>query len=162
MPQQGILVSGGDAGFLKSHLCEKRVAQGHDVICVDNCFSGRKANVAPLMDAPNFDTIRHDGTMAVMALGSDVSGPINVGNPHEVTMFELAETISDLVGDTAKLEFFDTPQDDTKRRCPDISVMKSLTGWEPRCTLKTSRTKAIEDFRRQLELGESTRSSEAG
>ncbi|MBB5223362.1 UDP-glucuronate decarboxylase [Amaricoccus macauensis] len=56
-----ILVTGG-AGFLGSHLCERLVAEGNDVLCVDNYFTGRRANVAHLMDAPNFDLIRHDVT----------------------------------------------------------------------------------------------------
>ena len=54
-----ILVTGG-AGFIGSHLCERLLAEGHDVICVDNFFTGRKANVAHLMDDPFFEVIRHD------------------------------------------------------------------------------------------------------
>ena len=56
-----ILVTGG-AGFLGSHLCEKLIAQGHDVLCVDNFFTGTKANVAHLMSRPNFELMRHDVT----------------------------------------------------------------------------------------------------
>ncbi|MFT3973473.1 MAG: SDR family oxidoreductase [Amaricoccus sp.] len=52
----------GGAGFLGSHLCERLVAEGNDVLCVDNYFTGRRSNVAHLMDAPNFDLIRHDVT----------------------------------------------------------------------------------------------------
>jgi UDP-glucuronate decarboxylase len=56
-----ILVTGG-AGFLGSHLCERLVAQGHEVLCVDNYFTGRRANVAHLLEAPNFELMRHDVT----------------------------------------------------------------------------------------------------
>ena len=56
-----ILVTGG-AGFLGSHLCERLVAAGHDVICLDNFFTSQKTNVAPLLDHPNFELIRHDVT----------------------------------------------------------------------------------------------------
>lgn len=56
-----ILVTGG-AGFLGSHLCERLVAAGHEVLCVDNYFTGRRANVAHLLDAPNFELMRHDVT----------------------------------------------------------------------------------------------------
>ena len=56
-----VLVTGG-AGFLGSHLCERLVEQGHEVLCVDNYFTGRRANVAHLIDRPNFELMRHDVT----------------------------------------------------------------------------------------------------
>ncbi len=56
-----ILVTGG-CGFLGSHLCDRLVAEGHDVLCVDNCFTGTKRNIAQLKDEPNFEYIRHDVT----------------------------------------------------------------------------------------------------
>ncbi|MBN2172978.1 MAG: SDR family oxidoreductase [Bacteroidales bacterium] len=59
-----ILVTGG-AGFLGSHLCEKLLNDGNDVICVDNYFTGKKANIIHLMDNPYFEVIRHDITMPI-------------------------------------------------------------------------------------------------
>ena len=56
-----VLVTGG-AGFLGSHLCERLLAEGNDVLCVDNYFTGRRANIAHLLDNPNFETMRHDIT----------------------------------------------------------------------------------------------------
>ena len=56
-----ILVTGG-AGFLGSHLCERLVADGHDVICLDNFFTSQKSNVAHLLGEPNFELVRHDVT----------------------------------------------------------------------------------------------------
>jgi UDP-glucuronate decarboxylase len=56
-----VLVTGG-AGFLGSHLCERLLAQGHDVLCVDNFFTGNKANVAHLLSQPRFELLRHDVT----------------------------------------------------------------------------------------------------
>ena len=56
-----ILVTGG-AGFLGSHLCERLLQQGHDVLCVDNFFTGRKANIAHLLGHPSFELMRHDVT----------------------------------------------------------------------------------------------------
>ena len=56
-----ILVTGG-AGFLGSHLCETLLWQGHDVLCVDNFYTGSKANIAHLLDEPNFELMRHDVT----------------------------------------------------------------------------------------------------
>ncbi|MGO1118059.1 UDP-glucuronic acid decarboxylase family protein [Rhodovibrionaceae bacterium A322] len=59
-----ILVTGG-AGFLGSHLCEKLLNQGHEVICVDNFFTGDKSNILHLMDNPRFELIRHDVTFSL-------------------------------------------------------------------------------------------------
>lgn len=59
-----ILVTGG-AGFLGSHICERLVQQGHDVICLDNFFTSQKSNVAHLLDKPNFELIRHDITLPI-------------------------------------------------------------------------------------------------
>jgi len=56
-----VLVTGG-AGFLGAHLCERLLAEGHDVLCVDNFFTGRRANLAHLLDNPNFEVMRHDIT----------------------------------------------------------------------------------------------------
>lgn len=61
---QRILVSGG-AGFLGSHLCERLVNEGHDVICLDNFFTSQKFNVAHLLGKPNFELIRHDVTLPI-------------------------------------------------------------------------------------------------
>jgi len=60
-PSQRILVTGG-AGFLGSHLCERLIARGHDVLCVDNFFTGTKQNVAHLLGNPHFELMRHDVT----------------------------------------------------------------------------------------------------
>lgn len=54
-----ILVTGG-AGFIGSHLCERLVGEGHDVICLDNFFTGRRENIFPLLDNPRFELVRHD------------------------------------------------------------------------------------------------------
>ncbi|MEE4359730.1 MAG: UDP-glucuronic acid decarboxylase family protein [Desulfococcaceae bacterium] len=59
--QKRILVTGG-SGFLGSHLCEKLLQQGHDVLCADNFFTGSKRNILPLMDNPYFELVRHDIT----------------------------------------------------------------------------------------------------
>src|SRR5215468_10717720 len=63
MPLSGkrILVTGG-AGFIGSHLCERLIAAGHEVLCIDNFFTGRRANVASLHGNPRFELMRHDVT----------------------------------------------------------------------------------------------------
>ena len=59
-----ILVTGG-AGFLGSHLCERLIEEGHDVICLDNFFTSQKSNVAHLLSQPNFELVRHDITLPI-------------------------------------------------------------------------------------------------
>ncbi|HSS64537.1 MAG TPA: UDP-glucuronic acid decarboxylase family protein, partial [Gammaproteobacteria bacterium] len=61
MSEKRILVTGG-AGFLGSHLCKRLVDEGHDVLCVDNYFTGRKRNIRSLLKVPNFELMRHDVT----------------------------------------------------------------------------------------------------
>ena len=56
-----VMVTGG-AGFLGSHLCDRLLADGHDVLCVDNFFTGTKENIAPLVKDPYFELVRHDVT----------------------------------------------------------------------------------------------------
>jgi UDP-glucuronate decarboxylase len=71
MVSKRILVTGG-AGFLGSHLCERLVAQGHEVLCVDNFFTGRRANVAHLLDGPGFELMRHDVTFPLYVEVDDI------------------------------------------------------------------------------------------
>jgi UDP-glucuronate decarboxylase len=60
-----ILVTGG-AGFIGSHLCERLLSEGHEVICLDNFFTGRKQNIAHLLDFKSFELIRHDVTEPIL------------------------------------------------------------------------------------------------
>ena len=60
-----ILVTGG-AGFIGSHLCERLIADGAEVICLDNFFTGRKANIEHLLSNPNFELVRHDVTESIL------------------------------------------------------------------------------------------------
>jgi UDP-glucuronate decarboxylase len=59
-----VLVTGG-AGFIGSHLCERLLSEGHDVICLDNFYTGRKRNIAPFLGNPRFESVRHDVTFPV-------------------------------------------------------------------------------------------------
>ena len=314
-----VLVTGG-AGFLGSHLCERLLEQGHDVLCVDNYFTGRKDNIAHLLGKPHFEAHRHDvcfplyvevdeiynlacpaspihyqfdpvqttktsvlgainmlglakrvkakifqsstsevygdptvhpqreeyrgnvnpigpracydegkraaetlffdyhrqhklrirvarifntygprmhpndgrvvsnfivqalkgepitiygngeqtrafsfvddlieGFLRLMAASDDVTGPINLGNPVETTVRELAETIIKMTGSRSKITSRPLPVDDPVQRCPDISRARDLLDWEPRVPLETGLERTIAFFANLLaERGEIT------
>lgn len=310
-----VLVTGG-AGFLGSHLCDRLVAAGHEVICVDNYFTGRRGNVAHLLEKPNFELIRHDvtfplyvevdeiynlacpaspihyqhdpvqttktsvhgainmlglakrtgarifqastsevygdpsvhpqteaywgnvnpigprscydegkrcaetlffdyhrqhrleikvarifntygprmhprdgrvvsnfvvqalkgeditifgsgaqtrsfcyvddlidGFLALMASPAALTGPVNLGNPGEFTMIELAEAIIELTGSASKLVHRDLPADDPKQRQPDIALAHRELGWEPTVPLREGLKPTIAYFDALLRAG---------
>jgi len=309
---QKILVTGG-AGFLGSHLCERLIEGGHDVLCVDNYFTGSKANIKHLLDHPHFELMRHDvtfplyvevdrifnlacpaspvhyqhdpvqttktsvhGAINMLGLakrvkarilqastsevygdpevhpqpesywgkvnpigvrscydegkrcaetlffdywrqhqlqikvvrifntygprmhpndgrvvsnfivqaikGEDITmfgdgsqtrkfcyvddlievmlrmmdspanfiGPVNIGNPGEFTMLELAEMVLRLTGSRSKISFKPLPSDDPKQRRPDISLAKQALDWEPKVSLEEGLVKTIAYFRHLL------------
>jgi UDP-glucuronate decarboxylase len=74
-------------------------------------------------------------------------GPINLGNPHDFTMVELAEMVIDLTKSKSQIEFLALPGDDPKQRKPDISKAKSILNWEPEIQLKEGLRKTIEYFK---------------
>lgn len=84
--------------------------------------------------------------VAYMDLDGDEPGPINVGNPGEFSMLELAETVVELTGSKSELVFKNLPQDDPKQRCPDISAAKAKLNWEPKTPLKEGLGKTIDYF----------------
>jgi UDP-glucuronate decarboxylase len=304
-----VLVTGG-SGFLGSHLCEKLLAQGHDVICVDNLYSSRKENIAHLLAHPRFEFMRHDVTfplyvevdeiynlacpaspihyqhdpvqttktsvhgainmlglakrtgakifqastselygdpeehpqreqywgrvnpigirscydegkrcaetlffdywrqhnleikvvrifntygprmhpndgrvvsnfivqalrgeditiygdgaqtrsfcyvddlieafVRIMATPESFTGPVNIGNPGEFTILELAEKILKLIGGKSKIIFKALPQDDPKQRRPDITLAREALSWEPKINLDAGLEKTISYFR---------------
>ena len=309
---QKILVTGG-AGFLGSHLCERLIEGGHDVLCVDNYFTGSKANIKHLLDHPHFELMRHDvtfplyvevdrifnlacpaspvhyqhdpvqttktsvhGAINMLGLakrvkarilqastsevygdpevhpqpesywgkvnpigvrscydegkrcaetlffdywrqhqlqikvvrifntygprmhpndgrvvsnfivqaikGEDITmfgdgsqtrsfcyvddlievmlrmmdspahfiGPVNIGNPGEFTMLELAEMVLRLTGSRSRISFKPLPSDDPKQRRPDISLAKQALDWEPKVSLEEGLVKTIAYFRHLL------------
>ena len=88
------------------------------------------------------------GVLAVLDKGDDM--PVNLGNPHEVTMLELAETILKLAGSKSTIVHKDLPVDDPKQRQPDITRARTLLGWEPKVGLEEGLKRTLEYFRSVL------------
>ncbi|MEU2516611.1 NAD-dependent epimerase/dehydratase family protein [Streptomyces syringium] len=91
------------------------------------------------------DTVR--GILAMAA--SDLRGPVNLGNPTEITMLELARTVIELTGSSSTVRFIDRPTDDPAVRCPDITLARGKLQWEPRIPPAEGLARAISWFRAQ-------------
>jgi UDP-glucuronate decarboxylase len=87
------------------------------------------------------------GMIALMETGPDVTGPINIGNPNEFTIRELAEKVIALTGSRSELVEHPLPTDDPKQRQPDISRARDLLGWEPKVMLDEGLGHTVEYFR---------------
>ncbi len=88
-----------------------------------------------------------EGFIRLMATDKSVSGPMNLGNPYEITIRELAERVIDMTGAKSKLIFKDLPADDPLQRKPDITFARNTLGWEPTVTLETGLGSTIDYFR---------------
>ena len=88
-----------------------------------------------------------DAMIAMMNTPADVTGPVNIGNPGEFTMLELAEKVVSLVGGKSGIRYEPLPADDPKQRKPDISLVKKTFGWEPKVDLESGLKRTIEYFR---------------
>ena len=86
-----------------------------------------------------------DGVVSL--LKKEYHMPVNLGNPNEKTMLELASTIKDITGSKSRLVFKPLPVDDPRQRCPDISLAKRLLKWEPKVSLRDGLEKTAEYFR---------------
>ncbi len=91
-----------------------------------------------------------EGFLRMMDAGPDVHGPINIGNPNEFTIRELAETVIELTGAGSNLVTQPLPQDDPMQRKPDITLARQLGGWEPQVQLKEGLERTIAYFRQKL------------
>lgn len=94
-----------------------------------------------------------DGFARLMANGDDPLGPVNLGNPVETTVGELARIITDTVGSRSKLVYKPLPIDDPRRRRPDITRAKAMLGWSPKVELATGLQRTIAYFDQQLRRG---------
>ena len=91
-----------------------------------------------------------EGCMRLMATPEDVTGPVNLGNPHEIPVRELASTILRLTGSRSPLVFKPLPTDDPRRRRPDITLATEVLGWRPSASLEAGLVRTIEYFERLL------------
>ena len=91
-----------------------------------------------------------EGMIRMMASPKDITGPVNLGNPGEFTMIELAEKVLSKVGGKSKIVFKPLPQDDPKMRRPDISLAKKTLDWEPKVSLDEGLDEVINYFRQKL------------
>jgi UDP-glucuronate decarboxylase len=91
-----------------------------------------------------------EGMMRMMDTEKGFTGPINLGNPGEFTMLQLAEKVIQLVGSKSKLVHKPLPQDDPKQRKPIIDLAKSKLGWEPKVNLEDGLKETVAYFRRTL------------
>ncbi len=89
-----------------------------------------------------------DAMMRIMATPDAFTGPVNVGNPREFTILELARKVIALTGSKSEIAFHPLPSDDPMQRKPDIGLARTALGWEPRIALEAGLTKTIEYFRR--------------
>jgi UDP-glucuronate decarboxylase len=89
-----------------------------------------------------------EGFLRLMAAADEVTGPINLGNPEEITMRELAERVIRLTSSRSRIEFRPLPQDDPLQRCPDIAMAKRRLDWTPTVPLEEGLGRTIAYFRR--------------
>jgi UDP-glucuronate decarboxylase len=87
-----------------------------------------------------------EGFVRLMGTDDSITGPINIGNPHEITVRELAETVIRLTGTRSKLVHAPLPADDPTQRCPNITQARELLGWEPKVQLEIGLGKTIAYF----------------
>jgi len=88
-----------------------------------------------------------DGMVRMMNVPDDFTGPVNIGNPNEFSILELAAKVIELTGSTSKIVYRPLPQDDPLQRKPDISLAKNKLGWEPKTQLEEGLTQTIAYFK---------------
>ena len=93
-----------------------------------------------------------DALVRLMNTPPDFSGPVNVGNPVEMSMLDIAQQIVACTRSTSELVFHPLPQDDPTQRCPDITLAREVLGWEPRTALEVGLARTVEYFRQQFFL----------
>ena len=93
-----------------------------------------------------------EGILLFMGTSSEVAGPINLGNPEEVSIRELANTVLDLTGSRSGIKFLELPEDDPTQRQPDIGFALERLCWQPKIDLRQGLRRTIESFSKQNEV----------
>ena len=93
-----------------------------------------------------------DGLQRMMMSEPEFNGPVNLGNPVEFTMLELAEEVLSLTGSRSKIVFVDAREDDPQQRQPDITLAREKLGWEPKVALRDGLIETVQHFKQLLEL----------
>jgi UDP-glucuronate decarboxylase len=91
-----------------------------------------------------------EGLLRLMGTPTHVTGPVNLGNPEEITMMQLAGTVRRLTGSASPVHHRPLPEDDPRRRCPDITLARSLLEWTPRVRLEDGLARTVAWFRERL------------
>ena len=91
-----------------------------------------------------------DGFLKLLETGDEVTGPVNLGNPREFTMLDLATKIIEITNSHSTLKFMPLPADDPKQRKPDISIARSVLKWEPKVELEEGLALTVKDFKARL------------
>jgi UDP-glucuronate decarboxylase len=91
-----------------------------------------------------------EGFIRLMATGPDITGPINIGNPHEIPVRELAERIIRITGASSRIVHRPLPEDDPLQRCPDITMAQKVLGWQPTIELDAGLTRTVNYFKQML------------
>ncbi len=94
-----------------------------------------------------------DGFLRLMATGDSVTGPLNIGNPTEFSILELASMVIELIGARSKIVRRPLPEDDPKQRRPDISRAQEVLSWAPRTPLKEGLIQTVAYFEKLLSDG---------
>jgi UDP-glucuronate decarboxylase len=91
-----------------------------------------------------------DGLIKLMGTSDDFTGPVNLGNPSEINILELAEKVLKVTDSRSRIVFKPLPQDDPIRRCPDITLARKILEWQPRVSLEEGLEKTVEYFKKIL------------
>ncbi|MBI3809008.1 MAG: GDP-mannose 4,6-dehydratase, partial [Nitrospirae bacterium] len=126
-------------------------AQTRSFCYVDDLVEGiTRLLMVPSDRTPEQRTDRQSFLYKGESVGATMHEPINIGNPHELTVLEIAQKVQAMVGKPTQLELKPLPADDPKVRCPDIRRAQTLLGWEPKVSLDEGLTRTIEYFRKRL------------